>query len=107
VVKQGIKLSASMEKASNEFRTTTDPFGAWLDECTVEGSELWAAKGTMIRAFNHWAHENEKSSMDPKAFGLAMKHHRPNIADCQRTVAGQPRIWCYKSIGLKIDDGVM
>ena len=89
-----------MREAAASFRAVTDPLAIWLDRNTVDDSNAVTPKEELFRAFNRDAERHGRPALTDKAFGSAVKHHRPNLDEKQRMVGGQ-RKWCWIGIGLR------
>jgi putative DNA primase/helicase len=96
----GFLESASMQAARDEFRDTTDPVAAWLDQATVTRPSAQILKGELLAAFNADAELRGLVPSSATSFGLALKRLRPEVREAQRTIAGRVQ-WVWLGLGLR------
>ena len=96
----GFTETESMRAAWDEFRATTDPIVVWLTRHTQRGHQLLVAKGDLLDAYNASLTGTGQSNVSGTAFGLALKRWWPQWRECQRTVNGVPKTWCWDGLGL-------
>ena len=95
----GLIESRSMSAAGEEFRKVTDPLAVWLDNWTVQKSDVLVPKDDLLAAYNAKAEAAGRPPMTATAFGLALGRLRPNLEEAQRTVAGKLK-WVWLGLGL-------
>lgn len=95
----GLIESRPMSAAGEEFRKVTDPLAVWLDNWTVQKSDVLVPKDDLLTAYNAKAEAAGRPPMTATAFGLALGRLRPNLEEAQRTVAGKLR-WVWLGLGL-------
>jgi putative DNA primase/helicase len=100
--KNSFDESTSMKEAWNELRQTTDPLAVWLDTATVEGPEAFVTKRALCQSYNAAGKVSGHTHMTENAFGRALRRHRPNLADGQKTIGGKV-LWVWQGIGLYDD----
>jgi putative DNA primase/helicase len=98
----GFTESASMKKAWEELRATTDPLAVWLDQCTVSSPESVIPCAELLRAYNQSAREHGDPWLSQTGFGLAMNRLRPGTRRVYPTI-NSVRTHCYA--GLAWRDG--
>lgn len=96
----GLTETTSMQNSSVEFRTVTDPVAVWFDRYVVDKAGAITPKEKLLQNYNQWAESQGNPVMTDKAFGTAVKAHKPNIAHKQRTLDGK-RKWCW--IGIELE----
>ncbi len=101
---RGLTETGSMREVWATFRQVTDPVAIWLDRNTVDDPNAATPKQALMLAFNSDAEERGRPVMTEKAFGSALKHHRPRLDEKQRTIAGKLS-WCWIGIRLKSTQG--
>jgi hypothetical protein len=72
----------------------------WLERNLSEQPEALVSKQALRDAYNRDATASGLPSLTDKAFGQAVKRHKPQIQEAQRTVSGRLQ-WCWLGIGLR------
>jgi hypothetical protein len=88
----------SLTKATEDFRSTTDPIAIWLDRHTIEDSGAYVAKGALHVAYNDSAGQAGRVNVSANAFGRAIKRLRPKATERQRKIGGRT-VWVYLGLG--------
>jgi putative DNA primase/helicase len=94
--------SETTRAALAEFREVTDPVAVWLDRQTVSHANASISKRDLQTAYNLACEHDGRPPMTKQAFGRAVKKHRPDIEEAQRTV-GLGLQWFYVGLGLKAE----
>jgi putative DNA primase/helicase len=97
----GLIESPSMCAAREEFRRVTDPVAVWLDNWTVEKSDVFVSKNELLIAYNRTSEAAGRPPETETAFGRALHRLRPNLRDGQRTVGGKKGVWVWLGLGLR------
>jgi len=93
----------SIEAAHREFHATTDPLSVWLDGFTVDDIDAATPKRVLRTAYGAVCEQAGRPRPSEREFSLALRQHRPDVADGQRTLNGR-REHCFIGIGLRADD---
>jgi putative DNA primase/helicase len=104
VLKDGITVTESMRQGLLEFRRMSDPLSVWLDINTVylpHDGKIFAVCQPFVDAYNSWCESKGRPGMTTTAFGLALKHLRPEVKREQRVVNGKKGVHVYAHICLK------
>lgn len=81
--------TTSMNHANTEFRRTTDPFGVWLDQNTVDDPAAFVVIGPLMTAYNAHAARANRILLNPTSFGIAIDRVRPGTERAQRRINGK------------------
>ena len=96
----GFIQADSLRSAWEEFRRTTNPVAVWFDHNLVEHPEALVSKQALRDAYSRDADTAGRPRLTDKALGQAVKRHKPQIQEAQRTVGGTLQ-WCWLGIGLR------
>jgi P4 family phage/plasmid primase-like protien len=102
VRKNGLTETDSMREAAAQFRAATDPVAIWLERNTVADPSAVTLKAALFQAFNEDSESQGRPPMSDKAFGAALKHHRPGLLEAQRTINGKPKQHCWLGITFRL-----
>jgi len=97
---RGFTRAPSLQRAHQEFRSTTDPFAVWLERNIIRDANAVVAKNQLRIAYNEYTENAGRSPMSNKAFGTTLKRHLPDLEDAQRMLNGRLQ-WVYVGIGLR------
>ena len=78
--RDGLPVPESVRKATEEYRTESDAFGQFLDECFMIGPDLWEATEVIVTAHEIWC----------ERFGVKYPLSHKGIADRLRQRGHQP-----------------
>lgn len=98
--RHGFSESDSTSRALLEFRQTTDPLSAWLDNHTTVRGDVFIPADQLFGVYCVACMAKGKPTPTKTAFGRAISHLRPTVQKLQRKVNGELR-WCYVGIGLR------
>ena len=103
--RRGFSESASTQAAWRDFQATTDPLAVWLARNTVDAIEVACPCDLLRVAYNADADRHGRPTYTQKAFGQALRKHRPALERKQRMVGGRLQ-WVYLGIGLTAPDSL-
>jgi P4 family phage/plasmid primase-like protien len=94
----GLTEGASVRRAIEEFRQTTDPFAVWLDLNTQSGPKEIYPVDKLWQDYNLDCAAKGRPVITKTALGLAIGRFRPSVKKQQRKVNDRLS-WCYLGIG--------
>lgn len=104
IAQRGFSEPGSVQRAGDDFRSTTDPLAVWIDQNVLPNSSAIVGKDQLRSAYNVDASRAGRPVLTKEAFGARLAKIMPNLQDAQRTIGGKPKTWCYVGIGLRIGD---
>lgn len=93
----------SVREAHREFYAMTDPLAVWLERFTIDDPDAQVPKSVIRSAYGAECERRGRPPLSDKAFGTAMRKHRPSLDYKQRTVNGRLQ-WCYIGLGMRSED---
>lgn len=94
-LRSGLQRPKEVLAAVESYKAESDPLKDFLEDCCVQGPDLWVSSGALYTAYTTWCQDNARDPVSKIGFGRMLPDH--GFAD-GKSSAG---VRGWKGIGLK------